>query len=269
MNAWALECKRLAPPKVGVRPLSPQGRSALELAGFGFGVFPLRPHGKTPLTTHGHLEATTEESRIRSWWQRWTQANIGLAIPGGLVVVDIDDLEALRRLKAEGRGLPATAKSRTGRGLHLFYRTEVEIRNAVNLFPGIDLRGVGGYVVAPPSIHPTGAQYRWEVPLSPSNIAKAPRWLIDAVAQKRAGHAGPPEAWRRIAAEGVSQGRRNDTTAALAGHLLRRGVDPFVVLELLLAWNAARCHPPLSDQEVSRTVNSIAGRELRRRQGRG
>ena len=244
-------------------------RAALEIAGLGFAVFPLRPRGKTPLTAHGHLDATTEAAVIRPWWERWPQANIGLAIPRGLVVVDIDDLEAFHRLKAENRELPATVKSTTSRGVHLFYLTEAELRNAVQLFPGVDLRGVGGYVVAPPSIHPTGAQYRWEVPPSPASFAEAPGWLLEAATESRGGHARAPEAWRRITSEGVRHGKRNDTTASLAGHLLRRGIDPFVVLELLLAWNAARCHPPLSDAEVTKTVDSVAGCELRRRQGRG
>jgi hypothetical protein len=185
------------------------------------------------------------------------------------VVVDIDDLKALPRLKAEGRELPATVKSATGRGLHLFYRVEAEIRNAVELFPGVDLRGVGGYVVAPPSVHPTGARYRWEVPLSPANLTEAPEWIGEAALQRRPCAARAPEAWRQITSEAVRHGKRNDTLASLVGHLLRRGVDPFVALELLLAWNAVRCHPPLSEAEVTRTVDSVAGCELRRRQCRG
>ena len=249
--------------------LSPLGQAALEIGRLGFAVFPLRPREKTPLTAHGHLDARLDEEAIRRWWGRHPCANVGLAIPPGLVVVDIDDLAALGRLKAEGRALPATVKSATGRGVHLFYRTEAEIRNAVKLFPGVDLRGVGGYVVAPPSIHPTGASYRWEVPLAPANLAEAPGWIGDATLESGAGQARPPEAWRQMLSGDVGSGKRNDTIASLAGHLLRLGVDPFVALELLLAWNAARCHPPLSEAEVTRTVDSVAGCELRRRRGRG
>lgn len=241
--------------------------AALIYAGDGWRVFPLRPRGKEPITSHGHLDATTEPETIRRWWDTFPAANIGLAIPAGLVVVDLDTLEALIRLRAEDRELPATPKCRTARGLHLYYRTRTEIRNAVKLFPGVDLRGVGGYVVVPPSIHPSGARYRWEVPLKPQNIAEAPEWLVEAARARRSGRARPAEEWRHLAAEGVSKGERNNTVAALAGHLLRRRVDPFVVLELLLAWSAQRCRPPLSEREVERTVDSIAGRELRRRGG--
>lgn len=77
--------------------------------------------------------------------------------------------------------------------------------------------------------------------------------------------ARPPEHWRELTAEGIGEGERNSTVASLAGHLLRRGIDPFVTLELLVCWNAVRCRPPLPEPEVARAVDSIAGRELRRR----
>jgi hypothetical protein len=64
--------------------------------------------------------------------------------------------------------------------------------------------------------------------------------------------------WRQLVREGVDQGRRNATLASLTGHLLWHGVDPAVALELLTAWNRARCRPPLADDEVLRVVDSIA-----------
>jgi hypothetical protein len=74
-----------------------------------------------------------------------------------------------------------------------------------------------------------------------------------------------PETWRKLVAEGVSEGRRNTEVARLTGHLLRQNVDVRVVLALLLPWNKCCCRPPLDDTEIVRTVNSIAMRELRRR----
>ena len=70
--------------------------------------------------------------------------------------------------------------------------------------------------------------------------------------------------WRAIVSGGVGEGQRNATLARLTGHLLRKHVDPIVTLELTRAWNLARCRPPLLDDEVLRTVNGIAGAELRR-----
>lgn len=245
------------------------GKAALTYAEAGLPVFPLRTRGKEPTTTHGHLDATRDPSKIAEFWQRHPTANIGLAVPRGLVVVDVDNRDALLQLKAEDRHLPATARCATGRGLHFYYRTTAEIHNAVGLLPGVDLRGQGGYVVVPPSIHPSGARYRWEVPLSPTSLADAPAWLIEAAAPKPGPRPRPPEDWRELAVEGVGKGARNNSVASFAGHLLRREVDPFVVLHLLLAWNATSCRPPLPEREVARTVDSIAGRELRRRRSLG
>jgi hypothetical protein len=78
--------------------------------------------------------------------------------------------------------------------------------------------------------------------------------------------ATPPSEWRRLATDGVAEGTRNESLAKLTGHLLRRYVDPQVTLELIRAWNAVRCRPPLADEEIRQTVNSIAGKELKRRQ---
>jgi hypothetical protein len=77
------------------------------------------------------------------------------------------------------------------------------------------------------------------------------------------GHA-PPD-WAALLAAGVDEGARDQTVTRIAGHLLRRYVDPHVVLELLTAWNATQCRPPLPDEDVERIVGSICARELKRR----
>ena len=66
---------------------------------------------------------------------------------------------------------------------------------------------------------------------------------------------------------GVEAGQRNTWVTRLVGHLLRRGIDPIVAMYLIAAWNQVHNRPPLPQDEVIRTVNAIAGRELRRRQG--
>ncbi len=74
----------------------------------------------------------------------------------------------------------------------------------------------------------------------------------------------PSPEWRTLI-EGVGEGARNCSLAKLAGHLLRHHVNAFVTLGLLQAWNASNCTPPLPTAEVEQIVNSIAGKELRRR----
>ncbi len=129
--------------------------------------------------------------------------------------------------------------------------------NRAGLTQGIDLRGDGGYVVAPPSLHPSGQLYAWARGRSPAEMAPAalPRWLLSTGHGPRARRSLAE--WRQLVHEGVPEGERNTTIASLTGHLLWHGVDPQVALELMLAWNRLRCRPPLDDAEVAHVVASI------------
>ena len=124
----------------------------------------------------------------------------------------------------------------------------------------------GAIAVAPPSMHESRKRYRFAPGLDPESVelADPPDWLVELARDRSTAAATPVEDWRRIVIQGAVEGERNDTLTRLAGHLLGKNVDPIVVLNLLLAWNTTRCHPPLSDDEVFRSVNSIAGRELAR-----
>ena len=126
---------------------------------------------KHPLTKHGLLDATTDETVIRGWWTKWPSANIGIATGevSNLAVVDLDGPNTQTLLKREGIFLPETATVQTGRGYHAFYAhpgCKVATRSAV-LSDGqgskVDVRGDGGYVVAPPSVHITGKVYQWVI----------------------------------------------------------------------------------------------------------
>ena len=153
-----------------------------------------------------------------------------------------------------------------GGGLHIYLSAQpnITIRNSAGqLGDGIDVRGHGGYVVAPPSKHISGKEYEWT---ADKDLAPVPEWLVTTLRQTRLKAVTVPQDWCELVRNGVSEGNRNDATARLAGHLLRRSVDPRVTLELVVAWNIARCQPPLPLSEVVNIVNSIARLELERRQ---
>jgi putative DNA primase/helicase len=164
--------------------LSPLGQAALEWVRNGFAVFPCRPRGKDPLTTHGFKDATRDEAQIHRWWMRWPNANIGL--PTGeeneLVVIDVDGIEGEKRLAMLGEKfgkLPPTSRGKTGNGRHIFFA----VPDGCDPIPssvaeGLDIRGDGGYVVGPPSVHPNGKAYEWDEQ-SPEDFALAPPWLLD------------------------------------------------------------------------------------------
>jgi hypothetical protein len=160
--------------------------SALALAGEDWAVFPVRPRGKEPLVARGFKAATTDPETITAWWQKSPEANIGLAPSEGIFVLDVDPRhggdESLGRLEAAHGPLPKTLTVVTGGGgQHRYFAAENPVRQdgVGNLLgPGLDTRVAGrGYVVAPPSVHPSGARYEWADPSMP--IAEAPDWLID------------------------------------------------------------------------------------------
>ena len=235
------------------------------------------PRDKRPATSHGVLDATSDLAAIRRWWQQEPQFNIAIATgePSGVFVVDIDGLDAeaeLRRLEAEQEPLPETVEVITARGRHIYFKMpDATVRNSAGrIAPGIDVRGSGGYVLAPPSIHPTGRAYCWSVDTA-ATFAAAPAWLLAKITTPAppAGKAPlPPEQWREIVA-GAAEGTRNTSITRLAGYLLRHRVDPAVALVLLELWNETRCAPPLPKDEIMRIVDLISGAELRRRSGHG
>ncbi|NJL26711.1 MAG: DNA primase [Thermoanaerobaculia bacterium] len=239
---------------------------ALAYALAGWLVLALRPRGKEPLTPHGVKDATSNAQVIQSWGARWSDANIGIAIPDGYAVLDIDSQDALLRLRAEGRELPATVQMRTARGAQFWYRTEGQVRNRVGILPAIDVRAAGGYVVVPPSIHPTGVVYEWVVPLERDAIAPAPAWLLSLLREADRSSHRSAESWALTIAQPVAPGRRNQALAEVTGLLFRK-LPAAVAAELAQCWARVRLVPPLPDAEVQRTIDSIAGRELRRRGG--
>lgn len=251
-------------------------RSAISIASRGKPVFPLIPKGKKPVTEHGLKDASTNTAKIKEWWEQYPAANIGMVTGwlSGTWVLDIDGEEgeeSLRALIGRHGELPQTAESITGGGgRHIFFLCPKALtisNSAGRLGAGIDVRANGGYVVMPPSIHESGKKYAWSVD-SGNQMSHAPEWLLRLINKPQdQKEVTPPNEWRDLV-KGVGEGKRNHTLSRLAGHLLRRYIDPFVTLELCHSWNEARCKPPMPPDEVARTVDSIAARELTRRGGK-
>lgn len=248
--------------------------AALAAAGRGWSVLPVRPRAKAPLVPWLELqERRADEREIRDWFQRRPDANVG-AVTGrisGLVVIDVDPKhgggESLAALQQRHAALPATVEAITGGGGRHYYFAHPGgvVPNRAGVEPGIDVRGDGGSIVMPPSVHPSGKRYRWVKGRSPDDLVPAalPKWLVARILKRPVAGGHPVSHWRELVQRGVEEGARNDTIASLTGHLLWHGVDPYVTLELVLCWNRIRCKPPLPDEEVSRTVASITGLHAR------
>ena len=249
-------------------------RAALGYLARGWSVVPIAPRGKRPLVRWELFQRRpSSEAEVTGWFERWPDANVGIVTGrvSGLVVVDVDPrhggAESLVALERTHGPLPSSVEAETGGGgRHLYFaHPGGVVRNRVGLWPGIDLRGDGGVVVAPPSVHPSGRRYRWRKGHEPGAIALAepPRWLLEAHEDVRSGH--PLAYWREHVRGPVREGERNSSLASLTGHLLWHGLDPDVATELLLCWNRVRCLPPLPDDEVARTVESITRTHRRHR----
>lgn len=139
--------------------------AAREYAARGWAVFPLKPRDKAPLTKNGVLDASTDRNQVLQWWQLFPDANIGLKCGDPFDVLDIDGPESVPALQEIlGHDYRHSGPvARTGRGKHLYFQSIEEGRNRAGLLGGkLDYRGTGGYVVGPPSIHPSGARYDWD-----------------------------------------------------------------------------------------------------------
>jgi Bifunctional DNA primase/polymerase, N-terminal/Primase C terminal 1 (PriCT-1) len=246
--------------------------AALDYLSRGWSVLPMEPRAKRPLVPWRMLQSkAATASAVREWYRRRPGANVGIVTGriSGLIVLDVDTYhggaDSLAALESQHGELPATLESRTGGGgRHLYFRHPgPATMNRTGIRPGLDLRGDGGCVVAPPSIHPNGRRYAWVKSRSPDDIAPAapPQWLLAVAAPVPKGHSRAH--WRTLVRDGVTEGQRNSSLASLAGHLLAHEVDLEVVRELLLCWSRVRCRPPLEDAEVARVVTSIAGMHQR------
>lgn len=162
----------------------------------GWHVFPLVAREKTPATANGFKDATNDPQRVRELWGQ-QEYNLGLATgpASGVFVLDVDGgevkgggipgPEALELLEAAHGSLPPTMRVNTGNGWHLYWRWPADrpLRNRARIRvngerTGLDVRAEGGYVVLPPSVHPSGLRYR-VVEGDPRELAEAPAWLLD------------------------------------------------------------------------------------------
>jgi len=244
------------------------GEAALRYLSYGWAVIPVRPREKRPLVQWETYQKTPPSTdQVKAWFHDHPNANLGIVTGAvsGLVVLDVDPAhggdESLTGLEQDFGALPHTVESLTGGGgRHIYFRHPGGVvQNRVGLAPGIDLRGDGGLIVAPPSVHPSGRRYYWEVSHHPdeTQLASMPSWLLRLAQDQDAPKGHPLRHWRTLVREGVSQGERNSTLASFVGHLLWHGVDREIVRELMLCWNQIRCRPPLPDEEVARVVDSI------------
>lgn len=237
---------------------NPLLEAALSYVREGFRVFPLKPRSKAPLTTHGFHDAVSDEAQVRAWWAEWPNANVGLRTGydpdrgTGVAVVDVDPrgggTETLAALLGQ-HGTPTESRrvETGGGGEHRYFPLDGPARSRV-VGAGVELKADGGYVVVPPSVHPSGQPYGWAATPGDRPAETLPEWLKQGAGGGRAVPVG----------DRIPEGSRRPTLTSLAGTMRRRGMGEAEMTAALLVTNADRCDPPLDEEDVRRIAFSVA-----------
>jgi hypothetical protein len=192
-------------------------QAALDYAQRGWAVFPLQERSKEPAVAGAYKAATSNMATVLAWWDRWPDANIGLATGrvSGVWVIDLDGDEGRASWEQLAEEHPEvvdeTLVAATGKGYHLYWRLPTETPDPgrrIGVRPGIDIIGGNGYLVAPPSVHPSGRTYEW---LNPdARPVEAPQWMLELQRPKPASRTQQPASSTIFASAPRFTGRPQD-----------------------------------------------------------
>lgn len=239
---------------------------ALKYLEQGFHPIPLVSRKKTPLVQWKQYQENAPSAEQLEKWFIKGDSNIGLVLGRGIFALDLDGEGAEDLLKDKGIEIPQFApRSKTAQGFHILMEGE-GIKDRVCFLgkagekPQIDVRGVG-YIVAEPSIHPSGHPYKWLIPPTQDGIPKAPDDLLkllrdtgESIIIKR-----DPN-WVAESLKGTAEGNRDALCAKLAGYLIPRN-SISIAREILYAFGQ-KCTPPMGKTEIDKTVDSIGRAEV-------
>ncbi len=268
--------------------------SAIRYADNGWHVFPLfgivdgrcecntncGSPGKHPRVSQGLHAATDDPERIRSWWKRWPNSNVGVRTGkvSGVYVLDVDNKRSVDLgngiLVGEGENslksqeiqigkLPHTLTQITGSGgIHLAYSYPTNLKqegnglpNTAGILPSVDTRGDGGYIVAPPSLHQSGNRYRWIEPDQPL-VSLPERWIsFISKYTTQGGHSLDLELTPDFR---VREGEGRHDWLFRMGSKLRgqHGLPKVALWGALSGYNRLVLSPPLEPKEVEHIVDS-------------
>jgi len=232
----------------------------------GWSVFPIAEGTKKQpkISWSAYTTRLPTEKEVRDWWSKWPNSNIGI-ITGrvsNLVVVDYDGYKDGAEDLRLGNATCTTARG----GKHYYYtypENATTVSNRVNIKPGYDVRGDGGYVVAGPSVTEDGSYA-----FTPGAVYKEapPRWTYESdetftVSTEDATNEG----WvSTLFAQGFKEGERNNQLARLCGYLFSKGL-PFDIVKAQVETINRQSQAPLPANELERTVKSICAAEIRKR----
>lgn len=260
---------------------SPLAEAAHDYVERGLAIIPLGVGKKEPVTKSGLNDWTDNPGQIDVWWGQGEHAgkrgnpsyNIGMTcgqVSGGIIAIDLDchsdeanGLHFLHDWEVEHGKLPETWTQITGSGgKQLFYRAGQDIRNSANGEIGVDVRGNGGYVVLPPSLHPCGDCYEWSISPDDMDVADADDKVYDFIhAVSKTKKRGDGWNAEKTGIPSEIKENRNETLFSLGRSFLSRGTGHDEVATLIRSLNATICRPPLPADEVEKLIGSINSKE--------
>ena len=255
--------------------LSELGRAAVWYCENGFAIIPVHPRTKRPAVNNGLHDWFDNPESARELWTRFPDFNIAIvcgSASGNLVVLDFDEndekgvhgLDTLNAWEDESGELPATATAITGSGgMHVLYRADKAYSPSVNRDLGVDVRGEGSYIVAPPSVHPNGRKYQWNAGDAPwergvaavdANVDS----FIDHV-QRNGGTAqdSDEQGERFQLPQRIRKGERNDVLYRYGCSLRSRGYADDAIGSMLRDANRERCVKPMDDAELRGIIKQV------------
>jgi hypothetical protein len=233
-----------------------QREEAIQLAGLGFAVIPVKPDKKSPpLIKWEHIVEAPSPEQVEAWWDQWPDANIALLTGriSGVDVIDCDSMDAITELmKIGGDYVTRCPTAKTPRGFHVFVKYS-RLPTAAGIHDHLDLRGDGGYVLVYPSCV-NGKQYSWIRDLKTIPLSDLPREIRLFLTNKseRSITTDPTEIV-------IPEGQRDDEIFRLANHLRKSGM-PVSEIETWVLRYAAMCQPPFPASEALRKVKSAVDR---------
>ncbi|HXW53299.1 MAG TPA: bifunctional DNA primase/polymerase, partial [Myxococcota bacterium] len=216
-----------------------------------------RSPAKHPLCRNGLKDGSRNPEQIADWWEAWPFANVGIVTgkESGIVVLDVDakndGFSSLEKLESQHGYLPHSLRVKTGgQGLHIYFHApSIDLKNRAGILPGLDFRGEGGYVVAPPSSHISGGEYHFLN--DETSLSEMPDWLQELISA--------PVANLIENSDGkILEGHRNQTLISISGFLLSKGLGVSVIKEVIAKINKTACVPPLDDDELITLAQSTA-----------
>lgn len=205
-------------------------------------------------------ECKPSDNEVKKWAdEAWGNLAVVCGrVSGNLVVLDFDDIDEFYR-KANGiyekTGINEifdyTLCVETSRGIHMWLR--IDDLPAARKYPGLDVKSEGGYVLVPPSIHPSGKSYEFINPAAPIKHLQTLNDIGLELPGTNTGKEKEPS-WVTRLLQGAIEGQRNDSAIRLAGYF--RNILPIEITErILLDWNHKNV-PPMSEDEIKRTIKS-------------